>query len=98
MIVLITNDLHPAVRGRMKLWFVEIKPGVFVIGESGYLSKKITHFLLKQKLGAGSLLIESSTSSPGYKIHTFGQSDKQLIRVTNLQLIVANNKILKLDL
>ena len=96
MIVLITNDLHPAVRGRMKLWFVEIKPGVFVTGVSGYLSKKITHFLLKQKLGAGSLLIESS--SPGYKIHTFGQSDKQLIRVTNLQLIVANNKILKLDL
>ena len=92
MIVLITNDLHPAVRGRMKLWFVEIKPGVFVTGVSGYLSKKITQFLLKQKFGAGTLLIESSSLSPGYRIHTFGLPDRKLIKISNLQLIAASNK------
>lgn len=90
MIVLITNDLHPAVRGRIKLWFVEIRPGVFITGISGYLSKKIVQFLLKQKFGAGSLLIESSTSSPGYKIHHYGQPKRQLIKISGLQLIASN--------
>ena len=92
MIILITNDLHPAVRGRIKLWFVELKPGDFVTGVSGYLSKKITQFLLKQKFGAGSLLIESTTNSPGYRIHSFGLPDKQVIRISDLQLVVSSKR------
>ena len=30
MLVVVANDLPPAVRGRMKLWFVEPRPNVFV--------------------------------------------------------------------
>lgn len=87
MIIVITNDLHPAIRGRMKLWFIELKPGVFISGVSNHLSKKIVDFLLKQKFGAGSLLIESRRDSPGYIIHSFGLSDRKIIKLTNLQLV-----------
>ena len=87
MIIVITNDLHPAIRGRMKLWFIELKPGVFIYGVSNHLSKKIVDFLLKQKFGSGSLLIESRRDSPGYIIHSFGLSDRKIIKLTNLQLI-----------
>ena len=87
MIVVITNDLHPAVRGRMKLWFIEIKPGVFVSGVSNYLSTKVVNYLLKQKFGAGSVLIESRNNSPGYVIHILGCSDRKVVQLTNLQLI-----------
>ena len=32
MLVVIANDLPPAVRGRMKLWFVEPRANMFVSG------------------------------------------------------------------
>lgn len=92
MLVLITNDIHPAVRGRLKLWFIEVKPGVFISGISDYLAKKIVDFLIKQKYGAGSLLIESTKSAPGYLIHVLGVPDRKLIRLTNLQLVIPNGK------
>lgn len=32
MVVVIANDLPPAVRGRMKLWFIEPRANIFVSG------------------------------------------------------------------
>ena len=40
MLVFIANDLPPAVRGRMKLWFVEPRPNVFVSSVKDSVAKK----------------------------------------------------------
>ena len=32
MIVVVADSIPPAIRGRMKLWFIEPKPNVFVSG------------------------------------------------------------------
>lgn len=87
MLVVIANDMAPAVRGRMKLWFVEIKPGVFISGISNALAKKVVTYLMQQKFGAGSLLFESQTSAPGCRIHTLGIPDVKIVKLSGLQLI-----------
>ena len=46
MLVVIANDLPPAVRGRMKLWFVEPRPNIFVSGIKDSVAKKVIDYLV----------------------------------------------------
>lgn len=55
MIVLIAQHLAPAVRGRLKLWFIEPKPNVFVSGIKDHQAEKVVEYLMQQKLGAESV-------------------------------------------
>ena len=45
MLVVIANDLPPAVRGRMKLWFVEPRANVFVSGIKDNVAQKVVDYL-----------------------------------------------------
>ena len=45
MLVVIANDLPSAVRGRMKLWFIEPRPNVFVSGVKDSVAKKVVEYL-----------------------------------------------------
>ena len=47
MLVVIANDLPPAVRGRMKLWFVEPRANMFVSGIKDSVAKKVVDYLHK---------------------------------------------------
>ncbi len=47
MLVVIANDLPPAVRGRMKLWFIEPRANIFVSGIKDSLAKKVVDYLYK---------------------------------------------------
>ena len=48
MLIVIANDLPPAVRGRMKLWFVEPKANVFVSGIKDQVATKVIDYLYKE--------------------------------------------------
>lgn len=87
MLLVIANDIAPAVRGRMKLWFIEVKPGVFISGISNTLGRKVVDYLLEQRFGADSLLFESLNIAPGYKIYPLGVPDYKLVTYSGLQLI-----------
>ena len=50
MLVVIANDLPPAVRGRMKLWFVEPRPNVFVSGIKDSVARHVINYLLEKCL------------------------------------------------
>ncbi len=45
MLVVVANDLPPAVRGRMKLWFIEPRANIFVSGIKDSLAKKVVAYL-----------------------------------------------------
>jgi CRISPR-associated protein Cas2 len=89
MIVLIADYLPPAVRGRIKLWFIEIKPNVFVSGIKDFLGQKIIDFLYSFCPPESSLIIFMSTSkAPGYKIRWLGYPKRQITEVLGLQLVL----------
>lgn len=89
MIVLIANDLAPAVRGRLKLWFVEPKPNVFVSGIKDSLAEKVVDYLISQKLGAGSVLFTSISQPPGFRTFYFGITDKPTVQLSGFDLNIS---------
>ena len=89
MIVVVANNIPPAVRGRMKLWFVEPRPNVFVAGIKGNKAEKVINFLFMHcNQDSGLMIFAKESNAPGYKIHTLGETSRKLIDISGLQLVL----------
>lgn len=88
MLVVVANSLPPAVRGRMKIWFIECVPNVFVSGIKDSVGNKVVEYLFRHcPLTSGLLVFQSSKTAPGYKIYTIGSQERRIKEITGLQLI-----------
>ena len=93
MLVVIANDLPPAVRGRMKLWFTEPKPNVFVSGVNDSVATTVIDYLYKHcPQESGIILFRSLRKPPGYEIRSIGPTRKSLTEISGLQLVVETLK------
>jgi len=89
MLVVIANDLPPAVRGRMKLWFVEPKPNVFVSGVKDSVATTVIEYLYRYcPADAGVMMFCSIPHAPGYEIRVIGTTDKTITEISGLQLVI----------
>ena len=94
MLVVLANDLPPAVRGRMKLWFLEPRPNVFVTGVKDSVAQTIVDYLLLHcPMESGLVLFRSIPEPPGYEIRYKGEIRKPVIQISGLQLIVETLKL-----
>lgn len=88
MLVVIANDLPPAVRGRMKLWFVEPRPNVFVSGIKDSTALKVVEYLFEHCNPASGLIVFRKISdAPGFEIKVLGDPVKQITKISGLQLV-----------
>lgn len=89
MIVVIANELPPAVRGRLKLWFIEPRPNVFVSGVNNKVAERVvSHLHAHCPPESGLLIIRSLPWAPGMSISTLGKSKKKLITLDGFPLVV----------
>ncbi len=89
MLVVVANDLPPAVRGRMKLWFIEPRPNVFVSGIKDSVATTVIDYLYKHcPPESGIVMFRSISQSPGYEIRTIGPPRKPIVELSGLQLII----------
>ena len=89
MIVIVANALPDAVRGKLKLWFVEPKPNVFVSGIKDSLADRVVDLVLKYTPESSGLLVfKSTTKPPFYRIYAHGSPAKTLDIITGFQLIL----------
>lgn len=89
MLVVIANDLPPAVRGRMKLWFVEPRANVFVSGIKDSVATTVIEYLYQHcPDSSGIIIFRSISKPPGYEIRTIGAASKKLAYISGLQLVV----------
>lgn len=89
MLVVIANDLPPAVRGRMKLWFIEPRPNVFVSGVKDAVANKVVDYLYDRcPLESGLMVFRRIPETPGYKIHGIGDTKRNLTEISGLQLVI----------
>lgn len=94
MLVVLANDLPPAVRGRMKLWFVEPRPNVFVSGIKDSVAQTVVDYLMRHcPISSGLMLFRSIPKPPGYEIRYKGEVRKPIISISGLQLIVETLKL-----
>ncbi len=89
MLVVIANDLPPAVRGRMKLWFIEPRPNVFVSGIKDSVAKKVVDYLHDHcPLESGLMVFRRLSETPGYEIRGVGDTKRNLTEISGMQLVI----------
>jgi CRISPR-associated protein Cas2 len=88
MLVVLANDIPPAVRGRMKLWFVEPRPNVFISGIKDSIADDVVEYLYKHcPAESGLMVFKKIKQVPGYKIRGVGDTRRSLIEINGLQLV-----------
>lgn len=88
MLVVIANDLPPAVRGRMKLWFVEPRPNIFVSGIKDSVAQNVVDYLLEQcPPSSGVLIFKRIKEPPGYSLCGIGSPKRKLVEISGLSLV-----------
>mgnify|MGYP001567090984 FL=1 len=88
MLVVLANDIPPAVRGRMKLWFVEPRPNVFVSGIKDSVANDVVEYLYKHcPPESGLMVFQKTKKTPGYKIQGIGDTKRSLVEISGLQLV-----------
>ena len=93
MIVVIANDLPPAVRGRMKLWFVEPRPNVFVSGVKDSTAKKVIDYLHQYcPVESGLMIFRETSKAPHYEMTGIGDTRRQMVEVSGLQLVLEKDE------
>jgi CRISPR-associated protein Cas2 len=88
MIVVIANNLPPAVRGRMKLWFVEPRANIFVSGVKDSVAESVIKYLHSNcPPESGLMIFQRIPESPGYHIWGKGDPQRNISVINGLQLI-----------
>ena len=88
MLVVLANHIPPAVRGRMKLWFVEPRPNVFIAGIKDAAADKVVNYLFEHcQLASGLIVFQKINRPPGYKIRSLGDITRGLTEVSGMQLV-----------
>jgi len=92
MLVVLANDIPPAVRGRMKLWFVESRPNIFVSGIKDSVADDVVEYLYKHcPADSGLMIFQKIRKAPGYKIRGVGDTKRSLVEISGLQLVQEKN-------
>lgn len=88
MVVVLANDLPPAVRGRMKLWFIEPRPNLFVSGIKDSVAKDVVDYLHSFcPPDSGLVTFRSLPKNPGFEMRVLGSPRKRLTTLSGLQLV-----------
>lgn len=88
MLVVLANDIPQAVRGRMKLWFVEPRPNVFISGVKDSVADGVVEYLYQHCPAESGLMIFKQISHvPGYSIRGVGDTRRSMIEIDGLQLV-----------
>jgi CRISPR-associated protein Cas2 len=89
MFVIITNHLPPAVRGRLKLWFIEPRPNVFISGIKDSVADSVVSYLFEYcTKEAGIVIFRDDNKPPWFQINTLGDPKYQLTDICGLQMIL----------
>lgn len=91
MLIVIADYLPPAIRGRMKLWFIEPRPNIFISGIKDSVADDVVEYLHKHcPLESGLMIFQRINRVPGYKIRWLGAPKRNLVEIDGLQLVQEN--------
>jgi CRISPR-associated protein Cas2 len=87
MILVITENAPPALRGRLALCLVEVRAGVYV-GSYGERVRDILRRTIEAGIGPGNALMAwSAPTEAGYDLWSHGPSKRRLIDLDGLKLV-----------
>lgn len=87
MTVIVANDTPPYIRGLLKRWFVEPKPNVFVGTVNRRTREKTLEYIRRNAPGLGLLVISTDSTSQGFAVDQFGETDRKPVKISGHYLI-----------
>jgi len=90
MIVIVAEDVSPAIRGMLKRWFVEPRANVFVGSLNARTRDKTMSYIRRHAAGIRMLTIEDALNCQGYEVKSYGYPSRRPVVKSGLQLIVEN--------
>lgn len=87
MLVIVTESIEPRLRGRLAVWMLEIRPGVYV----GDYSVRVREMLRKQieaGIGEGNVaMIWTAANEIGFDFETFGGNRRIPVEFDGIKLV-----------
>ncbi len=94
MLVVIADSISPAVRGRMKIWFIEVKPNVFVSSVKDGIAEKVSDYLFNFcPVESNLVIIKSISVAPYYSIIKKGLKLNYIKEISGFPLIFERNSV-----
>jgi CRISPR-associated protein Cas2 len=88
MVVFLMEKVPTSLRGEITRWMMELRPGVFVGNISAMVREKLWEMVCQKLKGGAVTLLHSAANEQGYKIRTFGETNRKVKDFDGLQLIV----------
>ena len=87
MLVIVVENVPPALRGRLAVWLIEVRAGIYV----GNLSKKVREMIWSQVdegLGGGNaVLVWSTNTENGFDFLTLGKNRRNPVEFDGIKLV-----------
>ncbi|MBF0213531.1 MAG: type I-E CRISPR-associated endoribonuclease Cas2 [Magnetococcales bacterium] len=87
MLVIVVENVPPRLRGRLSVWLLEVRPGVYV----GNLSKRVREMIwnhIEQGIAEGNaIMIWNTNTESGYDLLTLGQNRRIPVELDGIKLV-----------
>ena len=87
MLIVVTENVPPRLRGRLAIWLLEIRAGVY-IGDVGRKTREMVWEQITTLTDAGNVVMAWSTNTEsGYEFQTFGDNRRIPVDYGGLRLV-----------
>ncbi|MFN3547096.1 MAG: type I-E CRISPR-associated endoribonuclease Cas2e [Mesorhizobium sp.] len=87
MMVVVTNNAPPRLRGRLAVWLLEVRAGVYV-GVYSARTREMIHGQVADLIGDGDAVIAwAAATDAGFEFETFGQNRRTPVDFDGLKLV-----------
>ncbi|MBF0146143.1 MAG: type I-E CRISPR-associated endoribonuclease Cas2 [Magnetococcales bacterium] len=87
MLVIVVENVPPRLRGRLAIWLLEVRPGVYV----GNLSKRVREMIWNQVETAledgNAIMIWNTNTESGYDLLTLGKNRRIPVELDGIKLV-----------
>ncbi len=87
MLVIVVENVPPRLRGRLAVWLIEVRAGIYV----GDLSRRVREMIwsqVEQGLGEGNaVMVWSTNTESGFDFLTLGNNRRMPVELDGLKLV-----------
>ncbi|KXJ59799.1 MAG: type I-E CRISPR-associated endoribonuclease Cas2 [Alteromonas sp. Nap_26] len=87
MIIVVTEAVPPRLRGRLAVWLLEVRAGVYVGNVSRRIREMIWFQVTELADDGNVVMVWSTNNESGFEFQTFGENRREPIDVDGLRLV-----------
>ncbi len=87
MLMVVTENVPPRLRGRLAIWLLEIRAGVYVGDTSKRIRKMIWQQVIQLSDGGNVVMAWATNSESGFEFQTWGENRRIPVDLDGLRLV-----------